>query len=85
MVESVCSCDAAEVCGCARCASVASGAGTSPVILVRRPEKVVDSSYARHPAFATEERGGIADTTLSTLTERKPFKACHWTVAAVGW
>jgi hypothetical protein len=37
---------------------------------------------ARWLAFATEGRAGVADTTLSSPTERKPDRACHGAVAA---
>ena len=34
--------------------------------------------------FATKGRADMADTTLSTTTERKPRRACHWAGAAGG-
>jgi hypothetical protein len=36
-------------------------------------------------AFATEERAGVVNTPSSTPTERKPARACHWTVAVEAW
>jgi hypothetical protein len=40
---------------------------------------------ARWLGFATEGRAGVADTTLSSTSERKPDRACHGAVAADAW
>jgi hypothetical protein len=36
-------------------------------------------------AFPTEGRAGVVETTLSSPTEGKPSRACHWAVAAEAW